>query len=139
MRFGPNCLSPTKPMSGSPTRAGPSWSMSEGPGAMMVKLPHQTTSQTTHAYSRWVRYRRTGEKKRAVSGNRPGSNDTGRRVGRRKEDEWGRAWARARQCWEHTISIPCTAVGTYRSLGVTRCWYLPTVNEERWKVHTANC
>lgn len=37
--MGPNCRRPTNPMSGSPTKAGPSWSMSEGPGAMMVKLP----------------------------------------------------------------------------------------------------
>mmetsp|Transcript_32846 Transcript_32846/g.74383 ORF Transcript_32846/g.74383 Transcript_32846/m.74383 type:complete len:259 (-) Transcript_32846:162-938(-) len=37
MRVGPNWRNPSKPMSGSPTRAGPSWSTSAGPGAMTVK------------------------------------------------------------------------------------------------------
>ena len=38
MRPGPNLRRPSKPRSGSPTSAGPSWSASLAPGAMTVKL-----------------------------------------------------------------------------------------------------
>lgn len=89
VRVGPNCRKPTNPMSGSPTKAGPSWSMSEGPGAMMVKLPSRTrgTAEKKRIESdfRQLPFEATG----ATGGERERGGGLGVGRGKRKE-RWPR-------------------------------------------------
>lgn len=79
---------------------------------------------TNHACVRtYDRYGKEGQeqKKRAVSGNRPGSNDTGRGVGWEEEGGQGgegRGRERARQSWEHTAVRYSQISGTTLPLNV---------------------